>query len=141
MLIDLETLKIQPLPEYGESFRGGAFGPQEGVFAFGSEDGTIHIGRLGAGEPHLLLGHTAEVFGLAFSPDGRRLMSRDTRGTVRLWPVPDLTKPAPHTLPLDEFLAKLDEFTNVRLGRDEESPTGWGPHRAPFPGWAEVPRW
>jgi WD40 repeat protein len=141
ILINLETLRIQPLPEYAESPTSVRFGPQEGVFASGSADGTIRIGHLGGGEPHLLLGHTAGVYGLAFSPDGRRLMSRDTRDTVRLWPVPDLSKPAPHTLPLAEFLAKLDEFTNLRLVRDEDSPTGWSDHRAPFPGWAEVPSW
>jgi WD40 repeat protein len=143
ILIDLETREIQRLPEYGEDTRGIAFGPHDGVFAAGSADGTIRVGRLGGGEPHLLCGHTAAVAGLAFSPDGRWLMSRDRSPVVRLWPVPDLSKPAPHTLPYEEFLAKLDEFTNACFVRDAESPTGWNPSitARPFPGWAEVPTW
>jgi WD40 repeat protein len=140
-LIDLDTGEIQRLPEYGEELWSFAFGPEPRVIASGSQDGTIRVGRLGGGAPHHLFGHTGTVGLLEFSPDGRWLLSGDRAGTIRLWPAPDLSRPAPHTLPLDEYLAKLDEFTNVRFVRDEESPTGWSGHRAPFPGWAEVPSW
>jgi len=61
--------------------------------------------------------------------------------TVRLWPMPDLSKPPLHTLPRDELIAKLKTLTNLRVVRDEDSPTGWKVEVGPFPGWETVPSW
>ena len=61
--------------------------------------------------------------------------------TIRLWPMPDLSKPPLHTLPRGELIAKLKTLTNLRVVRDEESSTGWKVEVGPFPGWAEVPEW
>jgi len=55
-------------------------------------------------------------------------------GTIRLWPMPDLSKPPLHTLPRQELIAKLKSLTNLRVVRDEESPTGWKLTHDPFPG-------
>ena len=46
-------------------------------------------------------------------------------GTIRLWPMPDLSKPPLHTLPHNALLAKLKSLTNVRAVRDPSSDTGW----------------
>jgi len=54
---------------------------------------------------------------------------------------PDLSKPAPHTLPHDQFLAKLKSFTNLRAVPDSNSSTGWKLETGPFPGWEKVPGW
>lgn len=43
-----------------------------------------HAGRLG--QP--LLGHTDNVLGVAFSSDGRTLLSGSADATVRVWPTP-----------------------------------------------------
>ena len=51
------------------------------------------------------------------------------------------SNPPLHTLPHDELLAKLKTLTNLRVVRDEESPTGWTLTHDPFPGWATVPTW
>ena len=99
------------------------------------------MGRLGAGEPHLLAGHDGAVESVAISPDLRWVASAGWGGSLRLWPMPDLDKPPLHTRPHDELIAKLKSFTNLRAVRDPEAPNGWTITLGPFPGWAEVPTW
>ncbi len=45
------------------------------------------------------------------------------------------------TLPHDELIAKIKTLTNLRVVRDEGSPTGWKLEVGPFPGWETVPTW
>ena len=111
------------------------------MLATGSRDGTIRVGRLDGGEPHLLLGHTGNVTRVAISPDLRWVASAGEDGTLRLWPMPDLSKPPLHALPHDELLAKLRSLTNLRAVRDPASPGGWKIELGPFPGWRDVPDW
>jgi hypothetical protein len=59
--------------------------------------------------------------------------------TLRPWPMPDLSKPPLHALPLEQLLAKLRSLTNLRAVRDPASPTGWKIEAGPFPGWKEAP--
>jgi WD40 repeat protein len=110
------------------------------VWASGEADGSIWVGRTDGGQPHLLLGHEGFVETL-ISPDLRWIASSGQEGTLRLWPMPDLSKHPLHTLPHDELLAKLKSLTNLRAVRDEESSTGWKIEVGPFPGWAEAPEW
>ena len=109
--------------------------------AVGFEDGTVAVATLKGGDPHVLLGHDSRISGLEFSPDGRFLASAGMGGRVRVWPVPDLSKPPLHALPHAELLAKLDTHTNVRMVEDQTSPTGWKLEIGPFQGWAEMPEW
>ena len=74
-------------------------------------------------------------------PLGRWVASGSEDTTVRIWPMPDLSKPPLHTLPHDELLAKLKTLTNLRVVRDEADPTGWTLTHDPFPGWETVPTW
>jgi WD40 repeat protein len=106
----------------------------------GSIDGSIRVGQIGGGEPHVLLGHNQEPI-VSISPDGRWIASTSSDGSIRLWPMPDLSKPPLHTLPHDELIAKLKTLTNLRVIRDEDSPTGWKVDIGPFPGWETVPEW
>jgi WD40 repeat protein len=78
---------------------------------------------------------------VAVSPDSRWIASAGAEGSIRLWPMPDLSKPPLHTLPHNELIAKLETLTNLRAVRDESSPTGWKIEVGPFPGWATVPEW
>ena len=55
--------------------------------------------------------------------------------------MPDLSKPPLHTLPRNELIAKLKALTNLRVVRDDLSPTGWKLEVGPFPGWKTVPTW
>jgi len=97
---------------------------------------------IAGGEPHLLLGHERGAWGLAVSPDSRRIATAGRYdGTIRIWPVPDLSQPPLQALPHDELLARLQSLTNVRLVHDPESPSGWKLEAGPFSGWETAPAW
>lgn len=56
------------------------------LLATGSNDSTIKIFDAETGrELRTLTEHIREIYGLAFSPDGRRLVSTDGHGVARLW--------------------------------------------------------
>ena len=89
---------------------------------------------------------TRDLAGIPFRIGDRLVepsLNRLSRGdsTIRLWPMPDLSKPPLHTLPHDELIAKLKTLTNLRVVRDERSSTGWQLEVGPFPGWETVPEW
>ena len=98
------------------------------------------MGPLSGAEPHLLLGHSGPVNRVAISPDGRWVASAS--GTeIRLWPMPDLSKPPLHMLPYHELMAKLRALTNLQVVEDPAAPTGYKLEVGPFPGWKDVPTW
>jgi WD40 repeat protein len=111
------------------------------IWIAGGIDGLIKVVRTDGGDVHLLAGHEGPVTSLAISPDNEWIASSGEDKTLRLWPMPDLSKPPLHTLPHDELLAKLKSLTNLRAVRDGESSTGWKIEVGPFPGWAKVPEW
>jgi WD40 repeat protein len=118
-----------------------ALDPSGSVAAIGMEDGTVRVGNLSGGEPHLLIGHEGAIDSIAISPDLRWVATTGEDNTLRLWPMPDLSKPPLHTLPHDELLAKLLSLTNLRAVREPSTATGWKIEVGPFPGWKHVPTW
>jgi DNA-binding winged helix-turn-helix (wHTH) protein/WD40 repeat protein len=140
-LLDLAAGTSRPLEGFGDDVELADLDPSGSVLATGDTDGSIRVGRLDGGEPHLLLGHDSNVDAVAISPDLRWLASSADDGTLRLWPMPDLSKPPLHTLPHDELIAKLHSLTNLRAVRDPASDTGWTIELGPFPGWREIPTW
>jgi WD40 repeat protein len=142
---DLAAGTSRPFAGFGEcgtwSQWAGALDPSGTVAATGSRDGIVRVGRLSGGEPHLLLGHKGVVNNIAISPDLRWLATTGEDDTLRLWPMPDLSKPPLHALPHDPLLAKLRSLTNLRVVRDPSAATGWKVEIGPFPGWKNVPTW
>lgn len=56
--------------------------------AFGGKDGRLYLwDPKHSTEPRSLIGHTRQIWSLAFSPDGTRLFSGSSDNTVRLWDV------------------------------------------------------
>ncbi|PWB68853.1 MAG: hypothetical protein C3F15_15835, partial [Holophagae bacterium] len=140
-LLDLASRESRPLQGFGDDVENADLDPSGTVLATCHKDGSVRVGRLDGGEAHLLLGHKGNVTKVAVSPDLRWVASAGEDGTLRLWPMPDLSKPPLHTLPHGELLAKLHSLTNLRAVRDASSDTGWTIELGPFPGWREVPDW
>ena len=78
---------------------------------------------------------------MAISPDLKWVASSGGDKTLRLWPMPDLSRPPLQALPHSELVAKLHTLTNLRAVRDPKSVTGWNIELGPFPGWKDVPTW
>jgi WD40 repeat protein len=141
--VDLETGQSRDITSHGDppALVDVAIDPSDQWIVTGDRDGVVRVGSISGAEPHLLLGHKGLIRSVEFSPDGQSIASAGDDGTVRLWPLPDMSKAPLHTLPHDELIAKLHSLTNVRIVEDSESATGWSIDYGPFPGWAEVPEW
>jgi WD40 repeat protein len=140
--LDLETGASRVLEERGRRVNGGSLAlDATGTVAVTAAGDVVQVGPVAGGEPHLLLGHDRGVTAAAIDPLGRWIATGGNDETVRLWPMPDLSKPPLHTLPRPELIAKLKTLTNLRVVRDEESSTGWKVAYDPFPGWETVPTW
>jgi WD40 repeat protein len=101
------------------------FSPDGRLLAAGHEDSTIQIWGAASGTPRVTLaGHNVGVHDLAFSPDGRTLLSA-ADSTLKLWHVATwrevvtLTRSGPGSLPIFSSTALLSSHWNgtARLWR------------------------
>jgi WD40 repeat protein len=139
-LVDTTTGDSRRIATHGARLTAGRLSASGRIIVTGDADGVVRVGPATGEESHLLLGHEGPVIGLAISPDERWIASSSDE-SISIWPMPDVTKPPLHTLPLAELLARLDALTNVRVVRDPASATGWSEEIGPFPGWKDVPTW
>jgi WD40 repeat protein len=140
-VIDLGSGLVRHLDRHGDLVTTVAIDGSGEIIATGSLDGVVRVGRADGTEPHLLLGLSSGTIALAISPTADAVASGGQDGTVHLWPMPDLSKPPAHTLPLPELLAKLKSQTNLRVVADPAAPGGYRTEPGPFPGWALLPEW
>jgi hypothetical protein len=134
--LDGATSASTPLPQFEDCLTW--LGPMKSsVLAAGSLDGIGRVARDSDRDAHSLPGHAGAVDRTAVSPDLRWIASASEDNTLRLWPMPDLSKPLPH----GELLSRLKSFTNLRAVRDPRSSTGWTIEPGPFPGWKNIPSW
>ncbi len=138
---DLDAGTATTLSSHGVTIQGMALDREGKVVVTADPNGPIRVGPVTGEEPHLLLGHDSGAEFLAIDPLGRWIASSGMDKSVRLWPMPDLSKPPLHTLPREELITKLKTLTNLRLVRDDTSFTGWTLTHDPFPGWETVPTW
>jgi WD40 repeat protein len=136
---DFEEDITRELNSHGTLVYAATFDPTGEIVVSTDRKGVIRVGPVSGEEPHLLLRQEGLVGG-AFSPDGRWIATSGG-GTIRLWPMPDLSTPPLHTLPREELLAKLKSLTNLRVVEAPDSPSGWKLEIGPFPGWETVPTW
>jgi len=140
LLFDLVAGTSRPITSHGDRLFSVVLDATDRTLVSADVDGVVRAGPATGGEPHLLISRPGGIGSVAISPDGRWIASTgDT--PVRLWPMPDLSKPPLRTLPHDELLAKLDAFTNLRAVRDLSASTGWSFEVAPLSGWEMVPEW
>jgi WD40 repeat protein len=136
MIRDLTAGTSRELREFGEcnTWRKPAVAGSGTVVSTGSFDGVVRVGRLSGGKPYLLIGHEGPVDRIEISPDLRWVATTGEDNTLRLWPMPDLSKPPLHALPKDQLPAKLHSLTNLRAVRDASVANDWKIEVGPFPG-------
>jgi WD40 repeat protein len=139
---DLRTRETRELGSHaGRAFWAWMDPTGEIVVSVDAQEG-IRVGSATGDEPHLVPRYGGGIIGfITVSPDRRWIATGSADWAIRLWPIPDLSKPPLHTLPRDELIGKLRTLTNMRAVRDAESPTGWKIEAGPFPGWETVPTW
>jgi WD40 repeat protein len=143
-ILDLEDGSRTVLPEAHQlPFDTYWDHPAVSIWVTGFGDGEVRVGPLFSEQPHLLLGHERGNTAVYVSPDCKWVASRGSEGTVRVWPMPDFSKPPLHTLPHDELMAKLESFTNLRAVPDEDSHTGYSIEAdfSAYHGWETMPEW
>ena len=132
VLIDLPAGRHWKPTGYGPDPIVAALDATGGRLATGDREGIIRIGRSDGGPVHLIPGEDAAVMSLAISPDGKWIAS-SSGAEIRLWPMPDVSRPPFHTLPREEMMDRLRALTNVRVVEDRSQPAGYRLEIDPFP--------
>jgi serine/threonine protein kinase/WD40 repeat protein len=140
VFVDLGRGERQAIHSHGEGVTAVAVDAAGRTLVTGDEQGVVRVGLTDGSEPHRLCCHAGKVSTVAVAPDGKWIASA-SGGEIRLWPMPDVTKPPLHTLPYDELMAKLRALTNLQVVEDAASPSGYKLDIGPFPGWKDVPTW
>ena len=96
---------------------------------------------MNGGEPHLLYGHPSRPMAVTVSADWSLIASTDVEGEIHLGPMPDVSRPPLHCLPLDGLRTRIRSFTNARVVASEASPDGYEVQWEPITRWPADPVW
>ncbi|MCL2304695.1 MAG: WD40 repeat domain-containing protein [Planctomycetaceae bacterium] len=109
----LAKQEVQTIPTSMKKIRSLVFSPDGKHFAIGSEENTVGLWTLEAGEESLfteqkLTGHDAGEISVVFSPDGAYLYSAASDGKAIQWDVAS-------GKPLKEFKTQTDKMTSIAV--------------------------
>lgn len=83
---------MKPIAEFttssvlSEWYHPKVFSPIGDCIAFGTQDGKVSVWNYENSEsPQQIIGHTDEIVSLAFSPDGKQIVSGSKDNTARVW--------------------------------------------------------
>jgi len=138
-LHDLDRAVSTKLVGHGDGI--GGFDPS-GTVAVTFADDTVFVGPPTGGSVHRLIARSP-VWSVAVSPDGTAIASGHADGTIRLWPMPDPSRPTLHGLPHEELVAALKTRLDVAANHLDPmgGPKGGPLRRGPFPGWETESGW
>jgi WD40 repeat protein len=117
-------------------------GPDGPIVVTKNDRGEIFVTEVGHANHHLLLPHE-DISSVEPSPNGRWIAAGTFNSTIRLWPMPDFSKPPLHTLPHDQLMVTLKSLTNLRVVPDDEDSTGYRVEADmnAYRGWQTPPEW
>ena len=96
--LDIITRRLREVTSHGQRLTSVTISPSGRLVVTGDERGIVRVGSIEGGEPHLLVGAAISVSAVTVSPDERWIASA-SGSEIRLWPMPDLSRPPLHTLP------------------------------------------
>jgi hypothetical protein len=140
ILFDLQRSTQRQITTHGSEFNHVAIDASGEVIATLDTKNMVRIGKSSGEEPHLLIAERGHLLNVVISPD-HRWVAAGTVSEIHLWPMPDLSRPALHTLPRSDLLARLSALTNLRVVSDPAAPSGYRVDFGPFPGWKDTPTW
>lgn len=96
---DTGEKKQRIIASKGGGFHCVGFHPTLPLLASGGEDNAVRLWSVSSGKQERCLhGHKSAVYGVAFSPDGKRLVSAGKNGNLKIW-ILDQAKDAPDEFP------------------------------------------
>ena len=101
-----------------------AWNPAGTMIAAGRQQCPLLLCRMGEPDEHVLEGHTGRVYGIAFTPDGKQLLSASTDSTVKVWD----TATRKELDPLADPRGRLDALAVNAQGTLVAAPEHGGPN-------------
>ncbi len=134
---DLASGTATPLLEHGPQVYNLAFDAL-GEWAVSVDfSGVVRVAPVSGGAAWHLVGPSLALWDVATDPTGRWIASAGASGEIRLWTMPSAGSP-PMSLSWGDFQQMLRQQTNLRVGPDPATPTGYRLNVEPAASWADL---